>query len=62
LTIGKVEMKVPFVRTFSDVPLKKPLLYIDSRGRLGVALNERDFSKKYKIVPPVPIFVPRKSE
>jgi S-adenosyl-L-methionine hydrolase (adenosine-forming) len=53
---------IPFARTFMDVPVGQPLLFIDSRGRLGVALNERDFSKKYKVVPPVPIFVPRKGE
>jgi S-adenosyl-L-methionine hydrolase (adenosine-forming) len=53
---------IPFARTFMDVPVGQPLLYIDSRGRLGVALNERDFSKKYKVAPPVPIFVPRKGE
>jgi hypothetical protein len=43
-----------------DVPLGQPLLYIDSRGRVGFALNERDFSKTYKISPPVPVFIPRK--
>jgi serine/threonine protein kinase len=26
-------MEVPFVKTFSDVPLKQPLLFIDSRGQ-----------------------------
>jgi len=52
----------PFVKTFMDVPVGDPLLYIDSRGRLGVALNERDFSKKYKITPPVPFVVSRKGE
>ena len=35
VTIGETEMDIPFVRTFSDVPLKKPLLYIDSRGPRG---------------------------
>ena len=35
VTIGKTEMNIPFVRTFSDVPLKKPLIYIDSRGTSG---------------------------
>lgn len=52
----------PYVKTFMDVPVGSPLLYVDSRGRLGVALNERDFSKKYKITPPVPIVVSRKGE
>ena len=28
VTIGKTDMNIPFVRTFSDVPLKKPLIYI----------------------------------
>lgn len=52
----------PYVKTFMDVPVGNPLLYIDSRGRLGVALNERDFSKKYKITPPVPIVISHKGE
>lgn len=52
---------VPFVKTFASVALGKPLLYIDSRGRVGVALNQQDFSKVYKITPPVPVFIPRKS-
>jgi len=53
---------MPYVKTFMDVPVGSPLLFIDSRGRLGVGLNERDFSKKYKVTPPVPIVVPRKGE
>lgn len=51
----------PFVKTFASVPAGKPLLYIDSRGRVGIALNKQDFSKVYKITPPVPVFIPRKS-
>jgi S-adenosylmethionine hydrolase len=65
----KVSMKIdakpfsaPYVKTFMDVPVGQPLLYIDSRGRVGLALNERDFSKANKISPPVPIFIPRKGE
>jgi S-adenosylmethionine hydrolase len=42
------------------VPIGQALLYVDSRGRVGVALNERDFSRTYKVSPPVPIFIPRK--
>jgi len=48
------------VKTFSAVPVGKPLLYIDSRGRVGVALNQQDFSKAYKITPAVSISIPRK--
>src|SRR5271155_1528678 len=40
VTIAKTEMNIPFVRTFSDVPLKKPLLYIDSRGHLAFGVNQ----------------------
>jgi S-adenosylmethionine hydrolase len=33
VAIAGREVEMPFVRTFSDVPLKQPLLFIDSRGR-----------------------------
>ncbi len=56
LTIGKAEMNVPFVRTFSDVPLKKPLLYINSRDHLGLAVNQGSFAATYAVTPPVPYF------
>jgi S-adenosylmethionine hydrolase len=59
MTVGKNEMDVPFVRTFSDVPLNKPLLYIDSRGHLGLAVNQGSFAATYGIKPPVAIFIPR---
>lgn len=59
VTIAKTEMDIPFVRTFSDVPLKKPLLYIDSRGHLGLAINQGSFAAVYGIKPPQPIFIPR---
>ena len=59
VTIGKNEMDIPFVRTFSDVPLKQPLLYIDSRGRLGLAVNQESFAATYGVKPPVTIFIPR---
>ena len=61
LTIGKAEMNIPFVRTFSDVALKKPLLYIDSRGHVGLAVNQGSFAATYAIKPPVPIFISRRS-
>ena len=59
MTIGNAEMNMPFVRTFSDVPLKKPLLYIDSRGHLGLAVNQGSFTAIYGIKPPVRIFIPK---
>jgi S-adenosyl-L-methionine hydrolase (adenosine-forming) len=59
VTIGATALKIPFVRTFSDVPLQTPLLYIDSRGRLGFAINQGSFASIYGIKPPQPIFIPR---
>jgi len=57
--LGDKEMKIRFVKTFSDVPLNQPLLYIDSRGRLGLAVNQNSFAATYGIKPPVALFVPR---
>lgn len=57
--IGGQTMSIPFVKTFSDVPLNKPLLYIDSRGRLSAAVNQSSFAATYGIKPPVSFFVAR---
>ncbi len=57
LTIGKTTALVPFVRTFSDVPLNKPLLYIDSRGHLSLAVNQGSFATTYNVTPPEPIAI-----
>ena len=51
---------MPYVKTFMGVPVGQPLLYIDSRDRVGFAVNQGDFSKVYKITPPVAVFVPAK--
>jgi S-adenosylmethionine hydrolase len=51
------EMKIKFVKTFSDVELKQPLLYIDSRGRLGLAVNQSSFAATYGIKPPAELFI-----
>jgi S-adenosylmethionine hydrolase len=60
ITIAGREIEMPFVRTFSDVPLKQPLLFIDSRGRASFALNQASFAAAYDINPPQPVFIPRK--
>jgi S-adenosylmethionine hydrolase len=51
---------VPYAKTFMDVPAGQMLLYVTSRDRVGFALNERDFSKTYKITPPAAVYIPRK--
>jgi S-adenosylmethionine hydrolase len=57
--IGKTQLNLPLVRTFSDVPVGKPLLYIDSRGRVGLAVNQRSFAEMYRITPPQPLLILR---
>jgi S-adenosylmethionine hydrolase len=50
----------PFVKTFSDVPVGEPLFYIDSRGRLSLGINQRDFSMTYAVSEGAKISIPRK--
>ena len=57
--LGGRSMKMKFVKTFSDVPVNEPLLYIDSRGRLGLAVNQNSFAATYGIKPPTELFIAR---
>jgi S-adenosyl-L-methionine hydrolase (adenosine-forming) len=57
--VGDKEMKIKFVKTFSDVAVGKPLLYIDSRGHLAMAVNQGSFAAVYGVKPPVELFVSR---
>jgi S-adenosylmethionine hydrolase len=58
--INKKPVTLPYVKTFMDVPVGDLLLYIDSRGRVGIAINQGNYSKKFKVEPPGTIFIPRK--
>lgn len=58
---GKL-LAFPFVKTFSDVPVGKPLFYIDSRGRLSLGINQRNFSTTYSVDAPAQLFIPRKPQ
>jgi len=60
--INKNLLTLPFVKTFMNVPVGESLLYIDSRGNLGIAVNQGNYSRKYGIEPPAAIFIPKKSE
>ena len=53
LRLGAREFDIPFVKTFGDVPVGSPLVFIDSRGRLSFSLNQTNFAKTYNIKPPV---------
>lgn len=52
---------VPFVRTFSDVPVGKELLYVDSRGRMSLGVNEANFAETFKVGEGAKVVIPRKA-
>jgi S-adenosyl-L-methionine hydrolase (adenosine-forming) len=58
--INKKPVTLLYAKTFMDVPVGDLLLYIDSRGRVGIAINQGNFSKKFNVDPPGTIFIPRK--
>jgi len=59
--INKTSVSLPYVKTFMDVPVGELLLYIDSRGRVGIAINQGNYSKKFDVTTPGTIFIPRKT-
>jgi S-adenosylmethionine hydrolase len=58
--LDKRPFEVPYEKTFMDVPVGEALLYVDSRGRIGLAINQGNFSQVHKISPPGTLFIPRK--
>lgn len=60
VTLNGKSYAIPFHKTFSDVPVGKPLFYIDSRGRLSLAVNQGNFAEIFRINPPAQLFIPRK--
>jgi S-adenosyl-L-methionine hydrolase (adenosine-forming) len=59
--VNKKPVTLPYVKTFMNVPVGAPLLYVDSRGRVGIAMNQGNYSKKFSIEPPATLFIPRKN-
>jgi S-adenosylmethionine hydrolase len=57
--VGGKEMKIRFVKTFSDVPVGQALLYIDSRGHVALAVNQGSFAGTYGVKPPVELEIAR---
>ncbi len=57
-TSGEKKIDLPFVKTFSDVPLRKPLIYIDSRGHFALAVNQGSFARVYGIKVPAKFTIP----
>jgi S-adenosylmethionine hydrolase len=60
ITIAGETYTLPFVKTFSDVPVGEALLYIDSRGRLSVGIDQGSFSDLHHVTPPVALEIPAK--
>ena len=60
VTLGGSPYRFPLVKTFSDVAVGAPLFYIDSRGRLSLGINQRNFSETYKIAPGTELVIPAK--
>jgi hypothetical protein len=60
--LGEETFIAPYSRTFMDVAVGEPLLYVDSRGRMELGLNQRSFAQVNKITLPVAIFIPRKGK
>jgi len=58
--INKKSVTLPFGKTFMDVPVGESLLYIDSRGRVGIAINQGNYAKKFNVEVPGGIFIPTK--
>ena len=49
--------RLPFVKTFSDVPVGEGLLYIDSRGRVALGVNQRSFAETHKVPSAAPVWI-----
>lgn len=60
--VGTRELTLPFVHTFEAVPKGAPLLYVDSRERVALAVNRGSFGKTYDVTVPTPIVIRRKSD
>jgi S-adenosylmethionine hydrolase len=60
VTIAGSAYTLPFVKTFSDVPVGEGLLYIDSRGRLSVGIDQGNFSEAHHVPPQAALEIPAK--
>jgi hypothetical protein len=60
VTLAGKSYTIPFVKTFSDVPVGKELFYIDSRGRLSLGIDQGNFSTTYKVGEGAELTIPKK--
>jgi S-adenosylmethionine hydrolase len=59
LGIGGADHRIPFAGTFGDVAPGEPLLYVDSYGRLCIAVNQGDAAATLALVEDVPVSIRR---
>jgi S-adenosylmethionine hydrolase len=60
IKVAGKSLALPFVSTFGDVPVGKPLLYIDSSNLVSVAINQGNFAQTHEVTPPAEFFIARK--
>ena len=58
--LNKKPFAAPYVKTFMDVPVGQPLLYVDSRGRISLAVNQGNFAQLNRITVPGTVFIAKK--
>jgi S-adenosylmethionine hydrolase len=58
--LNKKPFIAPYAKTFMDVAVGQPLLYVDSRGRISLAINQGNFAQLNKVGVPGAIFIPKK--
>jgi S-adenosylmethionine hydrolase len=58
--LDKKPFTPPYAKTFMDVPVGQPLLYVDSRGRISLAINQGNFAQLNKITVPGTVFIAKK--
>src|SRR5262249_1421291 len=50
--LNKKPVTFPYAKTFMNVAVGDSLLYIDSRGRVALAVNQGNYSRKFSVEPP----------
>jgi S-adenosylmethionine hydrolase len=60
IELNRKPVTVPYVKTFMDVPVGDVLLFIDSRDRISIAVNQGNYSRKFGVEPPGIISISRK--
>jgi hypothetical protein len=62
IEIGERPVTVTFARTFSDVAVGAALVFIDSRDRMGLAVNQGSFAATHGVTPSATLTVRAKDQ